>query len=85
MEMHLTKLINHKIIVFGPSFLDQEKLESVKLLSVEDAGIWIESQEAANRIINKFQVKPSSPKLALFVPYGQIVTILASSDSNGDE
>ncbi len=83
MEIQLKELINHKVIVIGPSFLDQEKLESVKLLGVEEAGIWIESERAPNVIFDKFRVKPSSPGLAFFIPYAQIVTILASFDSTG--
>ena len=83
MEICLDKLINRKIIVIGPSFFEREKLESVKLLAVEDAGIWIESQEAVKGIVEKFQVKPSSSELAFFIPYGQIVTILASLESTG--
>ncbi len=81
MDIQLNKLINHKIIVIGPSFLDKEKLESVKLVGVEEAGIWIESERAANVIFDNFRVKPSSPGLAFFIPYTQIVTILASFDS----
>ena len=83
MEIQLSKLIDRKIIVIGPSLFDQEKLESVKLLGVEEAGIWIESESAANKIMDRFRVKPSSPGVAFFIPYGQIVTILASFDSTG--
>jgi hypothetical protein len=85
MEIELRKLIGHHVIVMGPSFIDNEKLESVKLLAVEEAGIWIESQEAIDRIIGKLSKKPSAAGLALFVPYGQITTILAGFDPAGTE
>jgi hypothetical protein len=81
MELQLSKLIHRKIVVIGPKFFDQEKLETVTLLAVEDAGIWIESAEAANVIVKKFGVKPSSSALAFFIPFSQITTILASFDS----
>jgi hypothetical protein len=33
----------------GPSSVDNDKLQSVKLLAVEEAGIWIESEEAVEK------------------------------------
>ena len=82
MEIELRRLIGLQVIVMGPSFIDNEKLESVKLLAVEDAGIWIESQEAVDRIVGGLQKKPSSPSLAIFVPYAQITAVLAGIESN---
>ena len=38
MEIELRRLIGHQVIVMGPSFIANEKLESVKLLAVEEAG-----------------------------------------------
>ena len=85
MEIELRRLIGHQVIVMGPSFIDNDKLESVKLLAVEEAGIWIESQDAVDRVIGRLQKKPSSKSLAFFVPYGQIVTILAGFEPIGVE
>ena len=81
MAIELSRLIGHQVIVMGPSFIDNNKLESVKLLAVEEAGIWIESQDAVDRVIGRLQKKPSASSLAFFVPYGQIVTILAGFES----
>src|ERR1700728_2595036 len=88
MDMQLSKLIRRKIVVLGPKILDsgdkdQAKLETVTLVGVEPSGIWIESEEAANRIADKFRVKPASPS-AFFIPFTQIVTILASNDDAGE-
>ena len=85
MAIELRRLIGHQVIVMGPSFIDNDKLESVKLLAVEEAGIWIESQDAVDRVIGRLQKKPSSSSLAFFVPYGQIVTILAGFESTAIE
>jgi hypothetical protein len=85
MAIELRKLIGHQVIVMGPSFIDNDKLESVKLLAVEETGIWIESQDAVDRVIGRLQKKPSSSSLAFFVPYGQIATILAGFESTGIE
>jgi hypothetical protein len=85
MEIELRRLIGHQVIVMGPSFIDNDKLESVKLLAVEETGIWIESQDAVDRVIGRLQKKPSASSLAFFVPFGQIVTILAGFESTSVE
>jgi hypothetical protein len=86
MEMQLAKLIGRKIVVLGPKLLDgakgQDKLETVTLVGVDQAGIWIESEEAANRIADKFRVKPAT-RSAFFIPFAQIVTILANNEATG--
>ena len=84
MEIQLARLIRRKIVVLGPKLLDSgtkdQKLETVTLVGVDPAGIWIESEEAANRIADRFHVKPASPS-AFFIPFAQIVTILASNEA----
>jgi hypothetical protein len=84
MDMQLSKLIRRKIVVLGPALFDRgskdQKLETVTLVGVESSGIWVESEEALNRIADRFRVKPAAPT-ALFIPFGQITTILASIDS----
>jgi hypothetical protein len=85
MEIELRGFIGRQIIVTGPSFIDNEQLESVKLLAVEEAGIWIESQSAVDRVVGKLQKKPSSSSLAFFIPYGQIVSIMAGFEPSGVE
>jgi hypothetical protein len=61
MEMQLAKLLHRKIVVLGPKLLDgnskdEPRLETVTLVGIDQAGIWIESEEAANRIADKFRV-----------------------------
>ncbi len=77
MEIELRSLISHRVIVIGPSFLDNDKLESVKLLAVEAAGIWIESQEAVDKVVGRLQKRPSTTGLAFFIPFDQITSIAA--------
>jgi hypothetical protein len=77
MEIGLSKLIGHRVIVTGPSFVDNDKLQSVKLLAVEEAGIWIESEEAADKILGRLQKKVSASAVAFFIPYGQITAVVA--------
>jgi hypothetical protein len=84
MDMQLSKLIRRKIVVLGPALFDtgkkDQKLETVTLVGVESSGIWVESEEALDRIADRFRVKPAPPT-ALFIPFTQITTILASSES----
>ena len=84
MDMQLSKLIRRKIVVLGPQLLDagtkDQKLETVILAGVETSGIWIESEEALNRLADRFGVKPAAPS-AMFIPFSQITTILASKDA----
>ena len=85
MEIELRELVGHRVIVKGPNFLDSEKLESVKLLAVEEAGIWIESQEGMNKLVGNLSKKPSSAALAFFIPFGQIMTVVAGFEPSGIE
>jgi hypothetical protein len=85
MDMELRKLIGHRVVVMGPSFIDNDKLQSVKLLAVEDAGIWIESEEAVDKILGRLQKKASAAALAFFVPWGQITTIAAGFEPANSE
>jgi hypothetical protein len=72
MEIELRRLISHRVIVMGPSFVDNDKLQSVKLLAVEEAGIWIESQEAVDKVVGRLQKKPSSPGWPSSSPTGKL-------------
>ena len=87
MDMQLSKLIRSKVVVLGPKLLDagtpEQKLETVTLVGVEPSGIWVESQEALNRIADRFRVKPATAS-AFFIPFSQITTILATNTAAAD-
>jgi hypothetical protein len=82
--MELKKLVGRRVVVLGPKLLDQEKLETVVLLGVDDAGVWIESEAAANRIADRFHLKPAG-RSAFFIPFAQITTIIAGNDEAAAE
>jgi hypothetical protein len=84
MGIELRHLIGHQVIVMGPSFLENDKLPSVKLLAVDEQGIWIESQKAADNLVGS-QKRPSSAGIAFFIPYQQIVTVVAGFEPSGAE
>lgn len=77
--MELKKLVGRRVVVLGPKLLDQGKLETVVLLGVDEGGIWIESEAAANLIADRFRLKPAG-RSAFFIPFAQITTIIASND-----
>ena len=85
MDMELRKLVGKRIIVMGPKFVDHDKLQSVKLLAVEEAGIWIESEEAVDKILGRLQKKATAAALGFFIPWGQITTIVAGFEPAGTE
>jgi len=80
MEIELRRLIGYHVVLIGPSFFDNEKLRSVKLLAVEDAGIWIESRAALDKVIGTLAKRPTSADVAFFIPFRQITTIMAGYD-----
>lgn len=77
--MELKKLVGRRVVVLGPKLLDQDQLETVTLLGIDDAGIWIESEAAANRVADRFRLKPAG-RSAFFIPFAQITTIIASNE-----
>lgn len=79
--MQLNHLIGRRVVILGPKLLDQTKLEMVTLVGVDHAGIWIESEDTANRIADRFRVKPAGPS-AFFIPFAQIATIIASREES---
>jgi len=84
MEMQLAKLLHRRIVVLGPQLFDQSTLETVTLVGIEPSGIWIESEKAADRIAERFRVKPAAPA-AFFIPFAQIVTIIAAPEGGVEQ
>lgn len=80
--MELKKLVGRRVVVLGPKLLDQAKLETVVLLAVDEGGIWIESESAANRVADRYHLKPAG-RSAFFIPFSQITTIIASNEEPG--
>lgn len=84
MEMQLAKLVQKKIVVLGPGLFDPARLETVTLVGVEQAGIWVESDDAMDRIAARFKVKPAM-RAAFFIPFAQITSIIASGETESGE
>lgn len=70
-----------EVIIARIPLLDPESLLLVKLHGVEAYGIWIESQDFTNQLMEKFQLSSSRTTPLVFVPFAKIDFILASLDS----
>lgn len=82
--MQLAKLIRKKVVVLGPGLFSEARLNTVTLVGVEAAGIWVQSDEAMNRIAEQFRVRPAA-RAAFFIPFAQITSIIASGETEGEE
>lgn len=72
-------LIGTEIIAFVPVF-HKTKWQNFKLINVEPSGIWVESKDVLESFL-KYSGVTASPKTAVFfLPFSQIVFVLASLD-----
>lgn len=70
-----------EVIIARIPLLAPESLVVVKLHGIEVFGIWIESQEFTNQLMQKFRMSTSRTTPLVFVPFAKIDFILASLDS----
>ncbi|MFZ0885018.1 MAG: hypothetical protein WAN14_16575 [Candidatus Acidiferrales bacterium] len=76
----LASMVGEIIIVRIP-LLDPERMSLVKLHGVEALGIWIESQDFTNELMEKFQFSSSRTTPLVFVPFDKVDFIIAALDS----
>jgi hypothetical protein len=76
----LASMIGEIIIVRIP-LLDAERMILVKLHGIELHGIWIESQDFTNQLMEKFHFSSSRTTPIVFVPFVKVDFIVASLDS----
>ena len=77
---NLASMIGEIIIVRIP-LLDAERMVLVKLHGIELHGIWIESQDFTNQLMEKFHFSSSRTTPIVFVPFVKVDFIIASLDS----
>jgi hypothetical protein len=61
-------------------FIGREKILTVWLHGVETGGIWIESQETTNCLLEHLKTSRALKTPIFFIPYSQIQTIIDSID-----
>jgi hypothetical protein len=76
----LGSMIGEVIIVRIP-LLDADGMMLVKLHGIEAHGIWIESQDFTNQLMEKFNFFSSRTTPLVFLPFDKIDFIIASLDS----
>ena len=75
----LKSMIGEVLVARIPA-LDRQSMVIVKLLKVENTGIWIESQAFTERMLARFRAVASPNTLVLFIPFEQIEFIVNSAD-----
>ena len=76
----LASLIGEVIVARIP-LLDPDGMMLVKLHGVEAHGIWIESQDFTNQLMEKFHFSSSRTTPLVFVPFDKVDFIIGSLDS----
>jgi hypothetical protein len=77
---NLATMIGEVIIARIPLF-KADAMILVKLHGVESQGIWIESQDFTNDLMEKFKFFSSRTTPLVFVPFDKVDFIVASLDS----
>jgi hypothetical protein len=76
----LKSMVGKVIIVRIPA-LDPEEMSLVRLHGVEPNGIWIESQDFTDAMMQKCKLAASTTTLLLFVPFHSIEYVIGSIDA----
>lgn len=76
----LASMIGEVIIARIP-LLDAEGMELVKLHGVEAHGIWIESQQFTDRLMERFHLSSSRTTPLVFIPFDKVDFIIGAMDS----
>ena len=69
-----------EVIVARIPLLDTDGMMLVKLHGIEAHGIWIESQDFTNQLMEKFHFSSSRTTPLVFVPFDKVDFIIASLD-----
>ena len=77
MALWLRDMIGTFIVARIPA-LDHENMVLVRLRKVEASGIWVESQNFNETMLQKFGMAASATTLVLFVPFSGIEFIVSS-------
>jgi hypothetical protein len=67
-----------KVIIVRIPTLDRDGTSLVRLHGVESNGIWVESQDFTEAMMQKFKLATSTTTLLLFIPYHAIEYIVGS-------
>jgi hypothetical protein len=66
------------LIFLNPTHPGGLQREKVTLLSVEDAGIWIENQDLTNDVLEKMNFPATNKRATFFYPYAALHAIFVT-------
>ena len=69
--MQFSDLIGKEVAIIIPRF-SQNVFQTVIIVGVEGGGIWIESQELMNALLQRLNAKTGAYNLAFFLPFHEI-------------
>jgi hypothetical protein len=75
--MKLADLVDQTVLALIPR-IHQTQYQRVKLLDVEQGGIWIESQAITNALLQAGGVATAPNTLVIFLPYHEVSAILTA-------
>jgi hypothetical protein len=75
--MQFADIIGQQIVILIPR-LNQTKFHRVKLLGVESGGLWIQSQEVINVMLQIVGQTSAERTPVIFVPYHEIAVAMSS-------
>jgi hypothetical protein len=75
----LASLVGEVITIKAPALNDDKEFE-VKLLAVEDSGLWIDYLDLNQAALKRFNVTTSRKTVIFFVPFSSISFVVESLD-----
>jgi hypothetical protein len=78
--MKSLKELEGEIIPLLSPFFHQTSIQRVRLLKLEDAGMWVENQSWTNDALQKLGHSSSPKTMIVFLPWHQITCVIGSID-----
>jgi hypothetical protein len=79
MSITLESLIGTEIVAFVPAF-HPSQWQKLKLVNVEQSGIWVENRALQDGLLKESRVIMSPKSAVFFLPFSSVVYVLASLD-----
>jgi hypothetical protein len=76
MALKLSRYINDDILVSIPALFDDGKCRAFTLVGVELNGLWLQSDELAERLLHSDMREYQSAGPLAFIPFAQIAAVL---------
>jgi hypothetical protein len=82
--MQFSELIGQEIGVLIPK-IHQSELQRVIVVGVEGGGIWVESQDATNAVLQKVNLATFPRTIVFFLPYHEMMFAMAGAAWKGSD